>query len=112
MNWIELKSLVQLEELEHSSKEHPVLIFKHSSQCSTSWMAWDRLQRNHTSGEMENVKKYFLDLLSYREISNAIARKFEVEHESPQAILIKNGKAIYSASHFEIDYKRILEKTI
>jgi bacillithiol system protein YtxJ len=74
-------------------------------------MALDRLHRNHKPGELENVKKYFLDLISYREISNAIARKFQVEHESPQAIIIRDGKAVYSASHFEIDYSRIVERS-
>ena len=56
---------------------------------------------------MAEVKKYFLDLISHRDVSTAIAQKFDVEHESPQVILIKNGKAVYSASHFEIDYGSI-----
>jgi bacillithiol system protein YtxJ len=110
MNWIELTSLDQLEELENYSKENPVLIYKHSTRCGTSRMTLDRLHRNHKPGELENVKKYFLDLISYRDISNAIAHQFDVEHESPQVILIRDGKAVYSASHFEIDYNRIVEK--
>ena len=107
MNWIELTSIDQLEELENSSRENPVLIFKHSTRCGTSRVTLDRLQRNHKPGEMEDVKKYFLDLIAHRDVSQAIAQKFEVEHESPQAIVIKHGKATYSASHFEIDYSAI-----
>ena len=109
MNWIELTSLDQLEALEKDSQENPVLIFKHSTRCGTSRMALDRLNRNSNPEELAGVKKYFLDLISYRDISNAIAQKFDVEHESPQAIVIKNGEVVYSASHFEIDYRRIVE---
>jgi len=108
MNWIPLNTLAQLEELIQASKECPVLIYKHSTRCSTSKIALDRLNRNYNPGELEKVKAYFLDLISYREVSNAIANKFSVQHESPQAILIVDGKAVYSASHLEIDYKAIL----
>ena len=108
MNWIELTSLDQLNEIENSSKENPVLIFKHSTRCGTSRMAFDRLNRNHKAEDSAKMTSYFLDLISYRNVSNAIAQKFQVEHESPQAIVIKNGKAVYTASHFEIDYTNIL----
>ena len=109
MNWIQLKTLAQLEELELASQKNPVLIFKHSTSCSISRATLDRLQRNYKTEELKSVSTYFLDLLTFREMSNAIAQKFEVEHQSPQAIVIKNGKAIYSASHFEIDYRAILK---
>lgn len=112
MNWIELTSLDQLEEIKNSSREHPILIYKHSTRCGTSRMALDRLQRNHKPGELENIKTYFLDLISHRNISNAIVQKFDVEHESPQVIIIKSGNVVYSASHFEIDYERIVEQTL
>jgi bacillithiol system protein YtxJ len=105
MNWIELTSLNQLEEIENSI--NPVLIFKHSTRCGTSRMTLDRLNRNYKAEELEGVRKYFLDLISYRDISAAIAQKFDVEHESPQAIVIKNGRAVYSASHFDIEYHAI-----
>jgi bacillithiol system protein YtxJ len=72
-------------------------------------MTLDRLHRNHKPGELDEVKKYFLDLISHRDVSSAIAQKFNVEHESPQAIVVRNGKAVYSASHFEIEYSSIKE---
>lgn len=103
MNWIELKSLEQLDEIAHSSNESPVLIFKHSTRCGTSRLAFDRLNRNG-GNDFSEMKKFFLDLITYRDISNAIVQKFDVEHESPQAIVVRNGKAVFSASHFEIDY--------
>jgi bacillithiol system protein YtxJ len=107
MNWNNLENLAQLKQLQQESDEHYVLIFKHSRSCSTSRMSLDRLQRNWNSEEMVSVKPYFLDLLSYREISNTIATTFGIQHESPQVIVIKNGKPIFNCSHFEIDYQQI-----
>ncbi len=110
MNWIELNSVEQLDEISRESQQNPVLIYKHSTRCNISRTALDRLERNYKQEETKGLKAYFLDLLSYRDVSNAVAQKFGVEHESPQAILIKNGKAVYSASHFEIDYRSILKQ--
>jgi bacillithiol system protein YtxJ len=107
MNWNYLTSQAQLEQFPHESAEQYLLIFKHSTSCSISRMSLDRLQRNWKSEEMESVKPYFLDLLSYREISNLIASTFGVQHESPQVIVIKDGKPIYACSHYEIDYHEI-----
>ncbi|TNF08335.1 MAG: DUF2847 family protein, partial [Bacillota bacterium] len=52
---------------------------------------------------------YFLDLLNHRDVSNEIANRFQVVHQSPQLILIKNGVAVYNASHSEIQAE-VLEK--
>lgn len=107
MNWIALNSLDQLDAIAAESTHSPVLIYKHSTRCNISRTTLDRLERNYKAEEMPGVKAYYLDLISYREISNAVAQKFGIEHESPQALLIKNGKATYTASHFEIDYRAI-----
>ena|SRR5688572_9024753 len=110
MEWIELNSIEQLDVIATESIHSPVLIYKHSTRCNISRTALDRLERNYKVEEMQGVKAYYLDLISYREISNAVAQKFGIEHESPQALLIKNGKATYTASHFEIDYRSILKQ--
>jgi len=110
MDWIELNSIDQLEVIARESQQSPVLIYKHSTRCNISRTTLDRLERNYKSEETKGLKAYFLDLLSYRDISQAVAQRFDVEHESPQAIVIKNGKAAYSASHFEIDYRSILKQ--
>jgi bacillithiol system protein YtxJ len=107
MNWIALNSLDQLDAIAAESAHAPVLIYKHSTRCNISRTALDRLERNYKAEEMSGVKAYYLDLISYREISNAVAQKFGIAHESPQALLIKNGKATFTASHFEIDYRSI-----
>lgn len=110
MDWKKLESLEQLAHIKKESQEKPVLIFKHSSRCSISSIAWDRLKRNWKSEDSEKVSPYFLDLISYREISNTIAKEFEVYHESPQIILIKEGEAVYDTSHMGINYNDIMKR--
>ncbi len=102
MNWITLSDLGQLNEIIETSIEKPVLIFKHSTRCSLSRMALKQFENEYDVSE--NVANaYFLDLLNHRDISNQIAKQFSVEHQSPQLILIKNGKATYSVTHSDID---------
>jgi bacillithiol system protein YtxJ len=108
MNWVELKTEEQLDQIREESKNHPVLIFKHSRRCSISKAALDRLERNWKEDEMTHLKPYFLDLVSFRETSDRIATQFDVEHESPQVLIINNGQSIYNQSHFNIDYGNIL----
>jgi bacillithiol system protein YtxJ len=105
MIWSELTEASQIEELVKQSYQHPILIFKHSTSCSISRTTLDRLERNWNEADMSEMKPYFLDLLEFRNISNNVADLFAVQHESPQVLLIKNGKSIYDRSHFEIEYK-------
>lgn len=101
IEWNHLTDIKQLDEVAELSKEKAVLLFKHSTRCSISSMAISRLQREW--GETE-VVPYYLDLIAHRDISNEIANKFDVFHQSPQAIVIKNGKAVYDASHSGINF--------
>lgn len=107
MNWINLTSKNQIESIITESATEPVVIFKHSTSCSISRATLDRLERNWKGGELTHVKPYFLDLLSYREISNHIAETFDVQHQSPQVLIISNGKSVYDRSHFEISYAEV-----
>lgn len=107
MKWHELKALDQLRVIKEESIERPVLIFKHSTRCNISRTTLDRLERHWNDQEMARVKPYFLDLLNHREISNSLATQFEVEHESPQILLIDKGRSVLHLSHFEIDYQEI-----
>lgn len=111
MNWIELKSHEQLKAIRSESKHQPVIIFKHSTRCSISQTALNRLERNWKEGEMTDVKPYYLDLLSYREISNQISDLFNIAHQSPQVIVLKDGEAVFHKSHFDIDFSSIKEAT-
>ncbi|MDN3204334.1 bacillithiol system redox-active protein YtxJ [Algoriphagus sediminis] len=110
MNWKELTTEEQLEEIKRVSKEKPVLIFKHSTRCSISSMSLNRLLRKWQESDSQKVEPYFLDLIAHRDISDLVARQFEVYHQSPQAIIIKNGKAVYDSSHFNISYQDILSQ--
>jgi bacillithiol system protein YtxJ len=109
MKWVELKTEEQVDQIREESKLNPVLIFKHSRRCSISKTALDRLERNWKEDEMSHLKIYFLDLISFRAASDRIASQFDVEHESPQVLIIENGQSIYSQSHFNIDYTHILK---
>ena len=107
MDWISLKDSLQLEEILAESKERPVLIYKHSTRCNISRAAFDRLERNWDPSAVEGIKRYFLDLISYRDISNKVAEMFQVEHHSPQILVISGGKSILDLSHFDIDFDQI-----
>lgn len=100
-NWIPLTTENQLEELRNISKTHPVLIFKHSTSCGISNMVIKRFEKLF-SEEHQSLKVYYLDLLRYRTISNEIANRFEIVHESPQLLVIKNEVCVFNASHYSI----------
>lgn len=109
INWVSLTNLDQLNEIIDSSNEKAVLIFKHSTRCSISRFALKQFENEYNLED--KITLYFLDLLNHRDVSNEIAVLFEVEHQSPQLILIKSGKAIFDASHSDIaaeDLKRYI----
>lgn len=101
INWTNVTSAEQLRELIASSDQKAVAIFKHSTRCSISSMIKSRLEKNWQPDE--NVIPVYLDLLSYRPVSNLVEELSGVLHESPQMIVFKNGKPIYNASHGGID---------
>ena len=101
MNWKNLTDLGQLNEIMQLSHEKPVLIFKHSTRCSISRFA---LKQFENEFDLEGiVDAYFLDLIEHRAVSNEIASRFGVYHQSPQLLLIKDGKSVYDVSHGDID---------
>jgi bacillithiol system protein YtxJ len=101
MSWNNLTDLGQLDEIMALSKDKPVAIFKHSTRCSVSRMALKQFENEFDLSD--KIIAYFLDLIAYRDVSNEIMNRFGVQHQSPQLILIKDGKAIYSATHSDID---------
>ncbi|MES2680959.1 MAG: bacillithiol system redox-active protein YtxJ [Bacteroidota bacterium] len=109
MNWNPLSHLAELNKLDEESALQPVLILKHSSACSISAMALGRLERKWLPGDHQKLKPFFLDLIRYRNISNEIASRYQLRHESPQVLIISNGKCVYSASHMEISYEEIMQ---
>ena len=108
VNWIPLTFIGQLDKIVAISNEKPAVIFKHSTRCSVSRMALKKFESEYDLEDKVDV--YFLDLLEHRDISNAIATRFGVFHQSPQLLLIKEGKSVYNVSHSNIDVEELKGK--
>lgn len=107
MNWIPLNSIQQLSEIDEVSVHSPLVIFKHSTRCSISMMIKGRLERESIP---DGINFYYLDLLNHRDVSNAIAEKYHVHHESPQVLLIKNRECVYAESQTAILMSDIIDQ--
>lgn len=108
VDWIALTSMEQLDEITNVSSQEAVLIFKHSTRCGISRMVLKKLES--TFNPNYKVTPYFLDLLAYRAISDAVSEKFNVVHQSPQLLVIKGGKSVYDVSHDAIDAVALAER--
>jgi bacillithiol system protein YtxJ len=104
MDWISLENESQLDEIITLSGSAPQVIFKHSTRCSVSSMVKNRLDKDRAPG---GITFYFLDLIQYRNISNQIAQYFNIRHQSPQVLVIQNGKCTYTESHYGITMEDI-----
>ncbi len=108
VKWNELTDLNQLEDLSSESFDKPVFIFKHSTRCAISRMALKNFETHYKP--FADEEPYFLDLLEYRNVSNEIASRFDVVHQSPQLLLIKDSKCVYTVSHSDIDANDLTKK--
>lgn len=99
--WQNLTSIEQLDEIELSSKGKTQLIFKHSTRCGISRMVLNQFTEVYDLDL--NADLYYLDLLNYRDVSNEVGYKFQVMHQSPQLLIIKNGVVVAHASHGAIN---------
>ena len=107
VGWRLLTDVEQLNEIIAASAEKPVVIFKHSTRCHISKTALRKFENDFNLEE--KIIPYFLDLIAYRTVSNEIAVRFAVAHQSPQLIVIKNGVALYNASHEGIDADKLAQ---
>ncbi|MCG2616893.1 bacillithiol system redox-active protein YtxJ [Terrimonas sp. NA20] len=107
MNWHPLTTMEQLKELVIRSAEKPQVIFKHSIRCSISSVIKNRLDKEQAP---DTADFHYLDLITYRPLSNAIAEQFKITHESPQVLVIWKGECIYDDSHMAINMDDILDK--
>jgi bacillithiol system protein YtxJ len=112
MNWKPITTEAALDEILQVSAQHPVLIFKHSTRCSISATALGRVERQWNPAQAQDLQPYFLDLIAHRDLSNRVASFYGVAHESPQVLLIKDGKCVYDASHFDISFGEIVKKIL
>jgi len=107
MNWEKITSVEDLKNINQISENHKVMIFKHSTSCSISATVLARMERKWNVEKANNIVPYYLDLLSFREISTHIAQHYGIKHESPQVLLIEKGKCIYDASHYDISFDEL-----
>jgi bacillithiol system protein YtxJ len=109
-SWENIESIEEYRHAIDKSFEKPILFFKHSTTCFISKAVKKNFEKQITeSADKDKVELYYLDLLHFRPISNLMANDLNVTHQSPQAILLKNGDVIYSASHENIDFQNVLE---
>jgi len=104
MEWIKLAQEDGINEIIERSKEKPQVIFKHSTRCSISSVALQRMER---AKQPPGIDFYYLDLLAYRHLSNKVEDVFKVPHESPQVLVIKDGQCVYHDSHMGISMNDI-----
>jgi len=109
INWTPLTDEAQIREIRNQSASGPIVIFKHSTRCSISSMALNRLERSEAPA---GIQFYLLDLIRYRSVSNKIAEDFGVYHESPQVLVIRGGECVYDESHGSIHMADIAEHAL
>ncbi|MUU76882.1 bacillithiol system redox-active protein YtxJ [Winogradskyella endarachnes] len=99
--WQPLNNVSQLEDIAEKSNLKTQIIFKHSTRCGISRMVMNQFVAAYNLDL--NADLYYLDLLSYRDVSNEVGYKFQVMHQSPQLLVIKNGVVVTTASHGSIN---------
>jgi bacillithiol system protein YtxJ len=102
MNWKKIESIENIEEADKRSYNDLVLIFKNSTKCGISSSVLSGLEGDWNEEEKNYFIPYYLDILRFRNLSDEIEERYNVVHESPQVLILKNGKCIESASHYDI----------
>ena len=101
LSWTPLVSVEEIDTIKEISKNQSVLIFKHSTRCGISRMVIKQFESLFNE-ENKQLKVYYLDLLNFREVSSKLSEVFQVIHQSPQLLVIKNEIPVYDESHYEI----------
>ena len=101
LSWTPLISIEEINNIKEISKIQSILIFKHSRRCGISRMVMKQFESLFNE-ENKHLKVYYLDLLNFREVSSKLSEVFQVIHQSPQLLVVKNGISVYQESHYEI----------
>ena len=101
LSWKSLQSEAQLEDIKAQSNVRLQIIYKHSSSCGISSMVLRQLEKSLIEFN-SRADFHFLDLLSFRDVSNEVASRFQVLHQSPQLILLKNKTVVAHDSHYDL----------
>ncbi len=96
-----LEGIDELERLIGESETRPLLLFKHSHTCGTSLEALDELVAHLNEGPTD-AQYAMVTVQTHRAVSNAVSARLGVRHETPQALLIRDGRVVWSASHFRV----------
>src|SRR6476660_1376175 len=107
LNWNTLTNVAQLNAIRAKSFEKAQVLFKHSTRCGVSSIALRRLEK---APEITSADFHFLDLLRFRKISDKIADDFDIDHQSPQILVIKNAQCVYDESHLGINMQEPTEQ--
>jgi bacillithiol system protein YtxJ len=104
-----LEGLDQLSRLIDGSASCPVLLFKHSYSCGISAEALDELATHldDTHAGTTGVTYAMVTVQTHRDVSNAVAKRLGVRHETPQALLVRDGRVVWSASHFRVTARAV-----
>ena len=105
-----LNAMEQFDEIDEISHTKPVVLFKHSTRCIISRTVLKQFDTEFQFTE-DKIAWYLLDLLNYRDLSNEIANRYNVVHQSPQIVVIRNGKAVFNESHDSISVEDLKKFT-
>lgn len=108
MRWIPITRPEHLLAVNEASREGAVLVFKHSKRCGISSLALDRLERAWKPADDKVFSAFFIDLWAHRDLSDAVAEQYGIEHQSPQALIIDAGKCVFAVSHSAIRYETVV----
>jgi len=110
VKYFQFDKMEQFDEIDEISKTKPVVLFKHSTRCSISRMALKQFDAEFNYPE-EKIDWYLLDLINHRDLSNEIASRYNIVHQSPQIVVIRNGKAVFNESHDSISAEDLKQFT-
>jgi bacillithiol system protein YtxJ len=107
ISWIKPSSIEEITILIKQAQQ-PILFFKHSTRCSISAMALDRVEREWSEKTAHQLIPVYIDVINRRELSDFLAMQVGIEHQSPQILLVHQGKCVYQASHNQIALEQVI----
>lgn len=102
ISWNKLEGISDIDGIIEQSELNSIIIFKHSTRCGISGIVLRKFIKKMSTSVTDQKLFYFLNVIKHRDASNEIVRRFNVQHESPQLLVIKQGKVIANDSHYEI----------
>ncbi len=108
IDWQTVETPQDIQTIIDRSHQHPCIIYKHSPRCGISHSVKERFEKNWKAAESE-AELYYVDVVGQRAISDQIAQTFDVTHQSPQALVLNDGKVIFDTSHRAITAEALQE---